>query len=168
MKRLGLLLLTVLLAACNLTTEPVDTPPTATEAVEQTSSLPASVTPLGVGSQPTLAPPPVANTPTMPSGTLCMVYTTYSGSDPNNLLSLRAQPSVSATQVIKLPNNASVFRFPNSKEILADGYHWLNIIYIDTAQNRFQGWTARDSFEANGVRDSLIATLRATNQQAAC
>jgi hypothetical protein len=93
---------------------------------------------------------------------------TYSGSDPANLLSMRAQPSVSATQIIKLPNNTSVFRLPNSQEIEADGYHWLNIIYIDLSQQRFQGWTARDSFAKNGVRDPLIATLRATNQQSPC
>jgi hypothetical protein len=96
------------------------------------------------------------------------VYTTYSGSDPDNLLSLRAAPTVTARQIMKLPNTTRVYRVPNSQEIEADGYHWLNIIYIDEAQNRFQGWTARDSFESGGVRNTLIATLRETSEQASC
>jgi hypothetical protein len=166
MKYLGTLLLIALLAACNLTTQPVDTAPTETATLEPTPQPLSTVTPLTLNG--TLAPPPIAEAPTLPPGTLCQVYTTYSGNDPANLLSLRAQPTVSGTQIIKLPNNSSVLRLPNSQEIEADGYHWLNIVYIDGSQNRFQGWTARDSFSAAGVRDPLIATLRATNQQSPC
>lgn len=168
MKTLGMLLLIGILSACNLTTQPVAIAPTETATIEPTPPLLSSVTPLTLGGQPTLAPPPISDAATLPPGTLCQVYMTYSGSDPANLLSLRAQPSVSATQIIKLPNNVSVFRLPNSQEIEADGYHWLNIIYNDLSQQRFQGWTARDSFAKNGVRDPLIATLRATNQQSPC
>lgn len=170
MKPLGALLLIVLLAACNLTTQPVAVAPTETATVEvvATFALPASVTPLFAGGQPTLAPPPLPNSPTLPPGSECPTYTTYSGSDPDNLLSLREQPAVSARQIIKLPNNTTVFRVPGSQETEADGYHWINIIYIDAAKNRFQGWTARDSFESDGVRNTLIATLRETGQQAPC
>jgi hypothetical protein len=169
MKHLAALLLIALLAACNLTTQPVAVAPTSTATLEltATSALPPSVTPLTVGSKPTLAPPPLANA-TLPPGSLCQVYTTYSGSDPDNLLSLRAAPTVSARQVLKLPNKASVFLVPDSQEIEADGYHWLNIIYVDTSNQRFQGWTARDSFEADGIRNPLIATLRTASQQAPC
>jgi hypothetical protein len=167
MKYLGALLLIALLAACNLTTQPVAQAPTETATLEPTPQIILSVTPLTVGGLPTLAPPPIANA-TLPPGTLCQVYTTYSGSDPNNLLSLRAEPSVTATQLLKLPNNVSVFRIPNSQEIEAGSYHWLNIVYIDPSNQRFQGWTARDSYSKNGVRDPLIATLRATNQQSPC
>jgi hypothetical protein len=166
MKFLGALLLIALLAACNLSTQPVETAPTEIATLEPTPQPLSSVTPLLLNG--TLAPPPLANGTAQPAGTLCQVYTTYSGSDPDNLLSLRAQPSVSGAQILKLPNNASVFRLPNAQEIEADGYHWLNISYVDANQNRFQGWTARDSFATNGVRDPLIATLRATNQQAPC
>ena len=165
MKHLGTLLLIVLLAACNLTTQPVAIVPTETATLEPTPQPLSSVTPLTLNG--TLAPPPLADV-TLPPGTLCQVYTTYSGNDPDNLLSLRAQPSVTATQILKLPNNASVFRIPSSEEIEAGSYHWLNIIYIDESNQHFQGWTARDSFATNGIRDPLIATLRATNQQAPC
>jgi hypothetical protein len=103
-----------------------------------------------------------------PIGGSCQVYITYSGRDPANLLSLRSQPSVSAPQVAKIPNNVQVFLVPNTQEIAADGYHWLNIIYVDSFQNRYQGWTARDGFSTNGVADPSVATLRPAGQQAAC
>jgi len=162
--RLWGLLLVGLLAACNLSTQPRATAPTATTG----AVLSPSVTPLALTVQPTLAPPPLSGAATLSPGALCQVYITYSGADPDNLLSLRAQPSVSATQVLKLPNNTNVLRVPTSQEIEADGYHWLNIIYFDSNQQRYQGWTARDSFATNGVRDPLIVTLRATNQQSPC
>jgi hypothetical protein len=103
-----------------------------------------------------------------PVGGTCQVYITYSGPDPANLLSLRSQPSVSAPQLAKIPNNVQVFLIPNTQEIVADGYHWLNILYVDSFQNRYQGWTARDGYSSNGVRDTTIATLRPAGQQAAC
>jgi len=126
--------------------------------------------PLGEGSsvintpQPTLIP--VTSVP--PLGTLCQIYTTYSGVDPRNSLSLRTSASVSAPQVFRVPNNQNVFLVPGSGEIEADGYHWLNIIYVQSPQMRYQGWMARDSFSANGVRDPSIATLRLVNAQAGC
>ena len=126
--------------------------------------------PLGEGSsvintpQPTLIP--VTSVP--PLGTLCQIYTTYSGVDPRNSLSLRTSVSVSAPQVFRVPNNQNVFLVPGSGEIEADGYHWLNIIYVQSPQMRYQGWMARDSFSANGVRDPSIATLRLVNAQAGC
>jgi hypothetical protein len=168
MKKAGIILLSVALSACNLSTQPLADAPTETAAIEAPIAAQPSVTPLTLNTNPTLAPPPIPDGATLPPGTLCQVYVTYSGSDPDNLLSLRAQPSATAKQVIKLPNRTNVFRVPNSQEMEAEGYHWLNIIYIDEAKNRFQGWTARDSFSTNGVRDPLIATLQETNQQSAC
>ncbi len=114
--------------------------------------------------QPTLIP--VTSVP--PLGTLCQIYTTYSGVDPRNSLSLRTSASVSAPQVFRVPTNQNVFLVPGSGEIEADGYHWLNVIYVQSPQMRYQGWMARDSFSTNGVRDPSIATLRLVNAQAGC
>ncbi len=114
--------------------------------------------------QPTLFP--VTSAP--PLGTLCQVYTTYSGVDPRNNLSLRVNASVSAPQIFRVPTGQQVYLVPGSGEIEADGYHWLNVIYVQSPQMRYQGWMARDSFSANGVRDPSIATLRLMNAQAGC
>jgi hypothetical protein len=168
--RLMLIVLALALVACNLSTQPLATAPAVTETIPATFALPATVTPLALPGQPTLQPPPLPlpNSTALPSGTLCQVYTTFSGNDPDNLLSLRAQPGTTATQLYKLPNNSRVFRVPDSQEVEAEGYHWLNIIYVDAAQNRYEGWTARDSFSTNGVRDPSIETLRPTGQQSPC
>jgi len=101
-------------------------------------------------------------------GQNCAVYVVYSGSDPDNVISLRAQPDTTAPQVLRIPNNARVYLVPGSVEIEADGYHWLNVLYVDAAQNRYQGWAARDSFMEGGVRDTSINTLRATGEQSPC
>lgn len=162
------ILVAVMMAACNLSTQPIVNTLAPTETGSQPLLPPPSVTPLLLTSQPTLPPPPLPAAATFAPGTQCQVYTTYSGSDPDNLLSLRAQPGVMANQILKLPNNTRVFLVPNTQEVEADGYRWLNIIYIDTSQKRFQGWTARDSFATNGVRDPSIATLRPTGQQSPC
>lgn len=165
---LMLILVATLATACNLSTHPIVNTPQSTEAASQPLLPLPSVTPLVLTTQPTLPPPPLLDVATFAPGTQCAVYTTYSGSDPDNLLSLRAQPTVTANQILKLPNTTRVFLIPNAQEVEADGYHWLNIIYIDTDQNRYQGWTARDSFATNGVRDPSIATLRPTGQQSPC
>ncbi len=114
--------------------------------------------------QPTLIP--VTSAP--PLGSLCQIYTTYSGVDPRNNLSLRTSASISAPQVFRVPTNQNVFLVPGSGEIEADGYHWLNVIYVQSPQMRYQGWMARDSFSKNGVRDPSIPTLRLVNAQAGC
>lgn len=163
-----LILVVALATACNLSTQPIVNTPESAETGSQPVLPPPSVTPLILTAQPTLQPPPLPDVATFAPGTQCAVYTTFSGSDPDNLLSLRAQPTTIANQILKLPNNARVFLIPNAQEVEADGYHWLNIVYIDSAQNRYQGWTARDSFATNGVRDPSIATLRPTGQQSPC
>src|SRR5436853_7886307 len=93
------LLFAVMMSACNLTTQPIATASLTTDTPEQ---LPPTVTPLVLTTQPTLQPPPLNAGATFPPGAMCQVYTTFSGADPNNLLSLRAQPSVNANQVLKL------------------------------------------------------------------
>lgn len=108
---------------------------------------------------------PVTSVP--PLGTVCQVYTTYSGVDPRNSLSLRTTGSITAPQVFRVPTNAQVQRVPSSQEVEDDGYHWLNVIYVDK-EMRYQGWMARDSFSTNGVRDPSIATLRPTGASAGC
>ena len=109
---------------------------------------------------------PVTSVPLL--GVQCQIYTTYSGPDRNNLLSLRASPSTTATQVFRVPNNAQVLRVPNSAEVEANDYHWLNMIYVDTTAIRYIGWMARDSYSRGGVRDTSIETLVPTGTQAAC
>lgn len=140
--------------------------PIAFGATERPTLLPLIDTNIDSGgtAQPTLIP--VTSAP--PLGGLCQIYTTYSGVDPRNNLSLRNSPSVSAPQIYRVPTNQNVFLVPGSGEIEADGYHWLNVIYAQSPQMRYQGWMARDSFAANGVRDPSIATLRLVNAQSAC
>ncbi|MBI5668917.1 MAG: SH3 domain-containing protein [Chloroflexi bacterium] len=182
MLRIGLILLALLAVGCNLTTEapvrstPITTPiaDTPTPGPSPTPAVPM-LTPIG----PTeavfgLPPPPLPNVtsalpqPTGVLGTTCAVYITYSGPDPANLLSLRQQPSTSAPQVYKVPNNSQVLLMPNSQEVEAEGYHWLNVIYVDSARNRYEGWMARDSYTVGGARNPAISTLRSTGQQAPC
>ena len=168
-------LLAVVIAACNLTTEaPITPAPVATADValtadgSPTSAVPI-LTPLRTTAQPPgLPPPPLPGTTLGSSGAGCAVYMTYSGPDPANLLSLRSQPSVSAEQVFRVPNHTQVLLAPNSQEVEADGYHWLNVIYVDASQNRYEGWMARDSYSAGGVRNPSISTLRPTGQQSSC
>ncbi|MBK8025814.1 MAG: hypothetical protein IPK19_31600 [Chloroflexi bacterium] len=101
-------------------------------------------------------------------GALCPVYTTYSGARSDNKLSLRSAPSAGATQVFRVPNQVEVLLVPGSSEVEADGYHWLNVIYVESAQTRYVGWIARDSYQLNGVRDPSIATLRPAGTQSPC
>jgi hypothetical protein len=169
--------LVVFTAACNLTTEAPVTPTTIDTAtpdisltvdVSPTPAVPM-LTPLRSTTLPSgLPPPPLVNVTPGSSGIQCAVYMTYSGPDPANLMSLRSQPSVNATQVFKVPNNAQVMLMPNSQEVETEGYHWLNVIYIDPAQIRYEGWMARDSYVQGGVRNPAISTLRATGQQSPC
>ncbi len=156
-----LLLAAVITSGCNLTTQrPTEIIPTVEidDVVEtaEPSNLPTAL--------PTLAPPPVL----LRSGDGCAVYTTFSGADPDNKLSLREQPNTSAVQILKLPNNAQVYQLRGTQEVESEGYHWLNIFYVDAQQVRYEGWAARDSFEQGGVRDPSIATLRATGNQVEC
>lgn len=163
MSKVWFILLLLLISGCNLTTQRPTEIPLATEEIiepiDQTTEPLNQPTPL-----PSLAPPPVL----LRSGNGCAVYTTYSGTDPDNKLSMREQPSTSANQILKLPNNAQVYQLRGTQEIEAEGYHWLNIFYVDAQQVRYEGWAARDSFETGGVRDPSIATLRATGQQIDC
>lgn len=194
--RVILALILVLCAGCNLsksdalattevpvatliTTEQMTGTPIAFAATERPTRTPIS---FGATERPTLIPLintnidingtaqptllPVTSSP--PLGGLCQIYTTYSGVDPRNNLSLRNSPSVSAPQIYRVPTNQNVFLVPGSGEIEAEGYHWLNVIYVQSPQMRYQGWMARDSFAANGVRDPSIATLRLVNAQSAC
>ncbi len=170
-------LLLVFTAACNLTTEAPVTPlsvATATAGISLTAAVsPTPAVPILTPLRPTALPsglpaPPLVNMTPGSTGNGCAVYVTYSGPDPANLLSLRSQPSVNATQVFKVPNNVRVLLAPNSQEVEAEGYHWLNVIYIDPAQNRYEGWIARDSYMQGGVRNPAISTLRPTGEQATC
>lgn len=181
MSRLHLfLILVIVLAACNLSNEPQREPPTDTAAPPTAEALPTpALTPLA-SSMPGASGPesgiPIvttsqANTPvanSTPLGTTCAVYTTYSGVDAANVLSMRAEPSAGSAQVLRVPNNARVFLVPGAQEVEAEGYHWLNVIYVDLSQNRYVGWIARDSFLSGGVRDPSIATLRVTGERAPC
>jgi hypothetical protein len=166
MRRLGLLgvLFCVFIMACNLSTQSGSPLPT-DENLPPTRTFAPVFTVVGATPTPLLPVlPPLPGTP----GGDCQIYTTYSGSDPNNRISLRAEPSSTSTQLFRLPNNTDVFLVPGSQEVEAEGYHWLNIIYIDTQQQRYQGWAARDSFSRGGVRDPSIATLRATSRRGPC
>jgi hypothetical protein len=172
MRRIGLFLFIMLVcAACNLSMYPPTGEPTYTPRPEENVPPPLTPTP---AIQPTLLPlpplpatiMPVTSAP--PIGGTCLVYVTYSGSEPLNKLSLRSTPSASAPQLYRVPNNTAVMLIPTSQEIEADGYHWFNIIYVDASQTRYQGWMARDSYSVNGVRNPSIATLRPTGTQASC
>lgn len=157
--------------ACNLSTGvPTPTP------LSDVSPIPSIVPPITVvvrhtptligvpGLQPTTLP--VTSVPALGVG--CQVYTTYSGVKAENKLSLRESPNSTATQVYRVPNFAEVLLVPDSTEIEAEGYHWLNVMYVDAAGIRYWGWIARDSYAINGVRDPSIATLRPTGRQADC
>ncbi len=113
--------------------------------------------------QPTLVP--VTSVPQF--GSICQVYTTYSGADPRNSLSLRSAPNTTAAQVFRVPTNQQVLLIPNTGEVEGDGYHWLNVLYVDGSM-RYMGWMARDSFSTNGVRDPAVSTLRHAGTQAEC
>jgi hypothetical protein len=167
MRRSGLIICVwaVLTLACNLSTTAVSTLAPTPESVSQqpTSTL------LDTASQPTLPPLPNVSTPNLSTtGNLCQVYLTYSGSGADNKLSLRELPSVASAQVFRVPNNVPVLLLPNTQEVEADGYHWMNVVYIDESQIRYQGWMARDSYSRDGVRDPSIATLRLAGTQQAC
>jgi hypothetical protein len=181
MKQVAVLLV-VILSACNLVTDdelrrretqlttvptteiPVEIEDVATASGSPTllplpGILPTGITPIRGGTQ------TAASTP-LPGG-LCEVYATYSGSDPDNKLSMRAEPSADAAQVFRVPNFAPVYRVAGSSEVEAEGYHWLNVIYLEGG-TRYVGWIARDSFQTNGVRDPSISTLRITGQPMPC
>lgn len=165
MRRIGMALaVAILVSSCNLSDDPPITVQPPTEVVSTQAPIPSpALTSLGPTPLPALGS---TNSPAL--GTQCQVYRTYSGTDPRNVLSLRAEPSTEATQVFRVPTNTQVYRVPDSQEVEAEGYHWLNVIYVDPAQNRYQGWMARDSYIVRGVRDPSIATLIPTGQQAAC
>jgi hypothetical protein len=169
MRRIGLSMLIgiLLTTACNLTMQP---PPPTVDPLRPSLTPILTNTPVGTAARPTLPPlPNISTTPVaVASEGFCLVYTTYSGSDPDNLLSLRAEPSTTSTQVFRVPNFAPVLLVSGSQEVEAEGYHWLNVIYVHTDQTRYEGWMARDSFSRGGVRDSSIATLRPTGQQQPC
>lgn len=180
--RRWLVLVVVLLAACNLQTAsaPTESPTLLPSPVLAETDLPAPVeggatpiqlTPNG-GSAATRLP--AAGATSLPTGNAqalggsCQVYVVYSGTDPANVISLRGQPSAASPQIVRIPNNARVYQIPGTGEVEAEGYHWLNILYVDASQARYQGWAARDSFMQGGVRDASIATLRSTGEFSPC
>ena len=183
--RVGIVIaLAVICAGCNLSRTEVAALPTNTPAVTEDATPRPTRTPIsfGITALPTLLPLPgnpgsVINTPqptllpvtsAPPLGSVCQIYVAYSGVDPQNKLSLRISASISAPQVFRVPTNAQVLLIPGSQEVEGDGYHWLNVIYVDSSKIRYQGWMARDSFSKNGVRDPSIATLRPLGATAAC
>ena len=147
---------------------------TSTPPAPSSSPLLATITLTGAAPQPTLLPLPnlpatsVIVTSVPPLDDYCQLYVTYSGVRADNKLSLRSEPSTTALQLFRVPNNAQVLLVPGSREIEAEGYHWLNAIYVESPQMRYQGWIARDSYEVNGVRDPSIATLRPSGTQLPC
>lgn len=182
MRRIAcLLIITSTLLACNLSSQPPRLRPTSAPdlnveigGIATATDEPPPFSFVTLTSRPTLPPlpglpptsPVVTSQPSL--GATCDVYTTYSGVRADNVLSLRDGPSTEALQLYRVPNNAPVLRVPGSAEIEAEGYHWLNVIYEESPQQRIQGWIARDSFEVNGERDPSVATLRPTGSQAAC
>jgi hypothetical protein len=118
------------------------------------------------GTSATSTPISVTSVPSL--GKQCQVYQTYSGRDPRNFLSLRQEPNATAAQVFKVPNNINVLLVPETQEVEAGGYHWLNVIYEAAPGSRFIGWIARDSYQVGGVRNPTIATLVRTETTAAC
>lgn len=171
--RLAFLIL-ITTTACNLATIPPTPPPTDAPVFTETPPVIATITLVVPGNQPTSLPlpslpatfVPVTSVPVL--GRFCQVYITYSGARADNKLSLRSAPSVDAVQLFRVPNQVQVLRVPDSQEIVAEDYHWLNVIYEESAQMHYWGWIARDSFEVNGVRDPSIATLRPTGTQGPC
>jgi hypothetical protein len=144
--------------------------PTITPAPTNTPMPLAVITDIAT-SPPTLLPLPSTRVPVTSVPSLngqCQVYMTYSGSRPDNKLSLRADPSANAPQLFRVPNNVEVLRVPGSEEVEADGYHWLNVIYSEATGMRYVGWIARDSYEIDGVRNPTVATLRLTGTQRPC
>jgi len=195
LKRVGIMLL-LICAGCNLSRTEVSIvatdPPAITEAPASTETsaprstrtpIPFGNTPVGTsdGVLPTLLPLPDGGNVTVstPQPSLvpvtsvpllnasCQTYTTFSGADPRNSLSLRSSASITAPQVFRVPTNTQVLLVPGSQETEGDGYHWLNIIYVGK-ETRYVGWMARDSFSTNGVRDASVATLRPLGTTAAC
>ncbi len=170
MRRIGLFVLIVLASvACNLSAQPPSVSPTSTPGLPDPTPPPATLTPGADVAPPTLLPlpgPPMTTVPT--TSNLCQAYTTYSGTRPDNKLSLRSDPSVAAIQVFRVPNHAQVLLVPGSQEVETEGYHWLQVIYVDTTQMRYQGWMARDSYAVEGVRNPSIATLRPLGIQVPC
>lgn len=175
MWRLILPLLILICSACNLSAAP----PTPSPTVTQPPTFLVTATPAGDPSTPEVGRPTLLPLPGLPATSIpvtsvpllnatCQVYTTYSGVRADNRLSLRSGPSTEAPQIFRVPNNIQVLLVPGSQEVEADGYHWLNVIYEDSPQMRYTGWIARDSFEVNGVRDTSVATLRPTQNQAPC
>lgn len=174
----------LLCAGCNLSrTDDVAALPSDTPNVTAFPTVSVTRTPISFGltELPTLIPllgggGSVANTPqptlipvtSVPAfSTSCQVYTTYSGVDPRNALSLRTEPNTTSPQVFRVPTNKQVMLIPNTGEVQGDGYHWLNVLYVDGSM-RYIGWMARDSFSTNGQRDPSIATLRHAGTQSAC
>jgi hypothetical protein len=172
----GVLFMTM---ACNLSTDsaasqlatytpiPVDLPvsgalitPVPTQAI-----VPPTLTSLPLPGMPVTAIP-VTSVPV--GGVECEVYTTFSGSDPRNVLSLRQSPDAGSYQLYKVPTGVQVLLVPGSQEVEAGGYHWLNVIYELSTQMRYQGWIARDSYIVGGVRNPTVATLIPAGRQAAC
>jgi hypothetical protein len=186
MIKFGLFVLLIFVSAgCNLSRTEVaaiatDTPAVTEAVISRPTRTPI---PFGITTIPTLLPLPgndggggsistpqptlIPVTSAPPLNTMCQVYVIYSGADPRNSLSLRTSTSVTAPQVFRVPNNAQVLLVPTSQEAQGDGYHWLNIMYVDK-ETRYIGWMARDSFSKNGVRDPSIATLRPLGATAAC
>jgi hypothetical protein len=191
MKRIGMLIALLISAGCNLSRTDIAALPTHTTSVTEgvtprstRTPIPFGVTVTNLPALPTLLPLPgddgagtvlatpqptlIPVTSVPPLGTVCQIYVTYSGVDPQNKLSLRISPSVSAPQVFRVPTDTNVLLVPTSQETEGDGYHWLNVIYLVTPVTRYQGWMARDSFSTNGVRDPSIATLRPLGATAPC
>lgn len=170
MRRIRLLaLISIAGVACNLGSQPPTISPTTIPSPPDPTLPPVTLTPEGDVVQPTLLPSPNLPMTAVPAtGNFCQVYITYSGTRPDNKLSLRSEPSPTAFQIFRVPNNAQVLLVPGSEEVEADGYRWLNVIYVDTTQTRYQGWMARDSFAIEGVRNPSIATLRPLGTQIPC
>lgn len=185
MGRISLLILVILISAgCNLSQTEVAAIPTNTASITEDAAPRPTRTPISFGDEvrPTLLPLsgagsviqntaqptliPVTSVPAL--GGLCAIYITYSGVDPRNNLSLRTSASASAPLIFRVPTNVQVLLVPGSQEVEAETYHWLNVIYVQSPQMRYQGWMARDSFSTNGVRDPSIATLRPIGAQAGC
>ena len=160
------MLIMLVSVACNLES----TSPTMTPEPTNTPLSLATITDIAT-SPPTLLPLPSTGVPvtSVPSlNAQCQVYITYSGSRPDNKLSLRTEPRTDAAQVFRVPNNVEVLRVSGSEEVEADGYHWLNVIYGEPSGTRYIGWMARDSYEIDGVRNPAVATLRTTGTQRPC
>jgi hypothetical protein len=106
-----MLLLATLTSACNLSDDPPVTAFAPTDVLLTETPIPTpALTPLGPTPLPALGS---TNSPAL--GEVCQVYTTYSGIDPRNVLSMRAEPSADATQVLRVPTNVQVYLVPGSQ-----------------------------------------------------